>query len=61
MSDHALVANRTKNLTSVHGNIIWSVMPNLDIGLEHSIAELKTVAGDKGTIKRLQLSTTFRF
>ena len=61
MSEHALVANRTQSLTSVHGNIIWSVIPNLEIGVEHSIARLKTVAGDKGTIKRFQLSATFRF
>lgn len=61
MSEHALVANRTQSLTSIHGNIIWSVIPNFDIGIEHSIARLKTVVGDRGTIKRLQLSATFRF
>ena len=61
MNGNALVAARTKSLMSFHGNLIWSVMPNFDIGLEHSIAKLNTVAGDKGTIKRLQLSATFRF
>lgn len=61
MKGNAFVSKRTKSLISVHGNLIWSVLPNLEIGLEHSIAKLKTVDGDSGTIKRLQLSTTFRF
>ena len=61
VSGHALVADRTKSLSSVHGNLIWSVMPNVDIGIEHSLAKLKTVSGDQGTIKRLQLSAKYRF
>lgn len=61
MNNLALLFERTKSLLSVHSNIIWTVLPNLDIGVEYSTVKLKTVAGDKGSIKRLQLSTTFRF
>jgi hypothetical protein len=61
MNDDVLVADRTKSLLSFHGNLIWTILPNLDIGLEHSIAKLKTVSGGHGTIKRLQLSAKYRF
>ncbi|MGL1957301.1 MAG: hypothetical protein OCD00_08295 [Colwellia sp.] len=63
MSDHALVAARTKNLISIHGNIIWSVMPNFDIGFEHSIAELKLlqVIGKPLNVYNYQPSTTSRY
>lgn len=59
--EHALLADRTQKLTSFHGNVIWSIFPNFDIGIEHSIVKLTTVSGDHGNLKRLQLSTKFRF
>ncbi len=59
--EQTLIAKRTEKLFSFHGNLIWSAMPNLDIGIEHSIAKLRTVSGEVGTIKRLQLSTKYRF
>lgn len=61
MNNLALLFARTQSLLSVHSNIIWTVLPNLDIGVEYSTVKLKTVAGDKGSIKRIQLATTFRF
>lgn len=61
MSGHSLLADRTEKLTSFHGNLIWSVLPNLDIGIEHSIVKLTTVSGNRGTIKRIQLSTKYQF
>jgi hypothetical protein len=56
-----LTSSYIKTLTSFHANVIWSVMPNIDIGVEHSVVEQKKTYGERGNIKRLQLSTKVHF
>lgn len=55
------ISSFTKKLTSYHANIIWSAMSNMDIGIELSNANANIVSGERGNIKRLQLSTKVRF
>ncbi len=56
-----LTSSYIKTLTSFHANVIWSVMPNIDIVVEHSVVEQKKTYGERGNIKRLQLSTKVHF
>lgn len=60
-TNDAIYADYTEKLTSFHANIIWTIFPNLDVGIEHSIVDLTTVSGAEGKLKRVQLSTKFKF
>jgi hypothetical protein len=53
--------SNTKTLTSFHSNIIWSVTPHMEAGIEYSQVNLIKVSGAQGNIKRFQLSTKIRF
>lgn len=53
--------DNTQEITSVHGNIIWTVYPSFELGIEHSIVKLTENSGAEGNIRRIQLSTKYRF
>lgn len=54
-------SDSTEQLRSSHVNLLWTPVPNLTLGIEHSYVSKTSFAGNKGRIKRLQLSTIYRF
>ncbi len=56
-----LFDSNTEKLQSIHGNVIWKLGSSFEAGIEHSFAEVTKVSGETGKIRRLQLSTIYKF
>jgi hypothetical protein len=54
-----VTANKT--FQSVHANLIYSPIPQVDIGAEYIWAQRELENGDSGDLNRLQASVTYRF
>jgi hypothetical protein len=50
-----------RRLITSHVNLIWSPIPEVDIGAEFSFGQRITNAGQRGSIERGQFSTKFKF
>lgn len=54
-----LTAN--KEMVTFHGNLIATIIPPLDIGIEYSHAQRETEGGDSGSADRIQASAIYKF
>jgi hypothetical protein len=54
-------ANTNKSTRSAHANLIWSPVPNTDLGLEYIYGFRETEDGQKGHLNRLQASAKYAF
>lgn len=52
---------QNKYIKSYHVNIIWRLLPKVNLGLEISKAEREQVNGAKGNINRVQMSAKYEF
>jgi hypothetical protein len=56
------IANTTtKEVDSVHTNLIWSPVPSMDIGAEYIYGRREVKSGEHGEVNRIQGSVTYRF
>lgn len=46
---------------AVAGNLIWTILPKLDLGIEYRHARREIENGDEGTLDRLQFTTKYSF
>jgi len=63
-ADAALLAaggNPTKTATSVHANLIWTLAPKLDVGVEYMMADRELESGTDGDMSRLMFSAKYAF
>lgn len=51
----------TKNVYSAHANLIWTVLPKLDVGAELMWATRELENGDNGDLQRLQFHVKYSF
>jgi type II secretory pathway pseudopilin PulG len=51
----------TREVQSLSGNLIWTVLPKLDVGLELRLAERELESGASGELRRLQLHAKYSF
>ena len=51
----------TKRVHSLSGNLIWTVLPKLDIGVELRLANRELESGANGDLRRLQLHAKYSF
>lgn len=51
----------TRRVHSLSGNLIWTVLPKLDIGVELRLANRELESGDDGDLRRLQLHAKYSF
>jgi hypothetical protein len=54
-------ASTNKSTRSAHVNLIWSPVPNSDLGFEYIYADRETEDGLKGHLNRLQASAKYAF
>lgn len=54
-------AGTNKSTRSAHANLIWSPVPNTDVGIEYIYASRETEDGLKGHLNRLQASAKYTF
>lgn len=54
-------ANVTKNVSSVHANLIWTLLPQLDFGAEAMWATREIETGNNGDLSRLQFHVKYSF
>jgi len=54
-------AGTNKSTRSAHANLIWSPVPNADVGIEYIYASRETEDGLKGHLNRLQASAKYTF
>lgn len=54
-------ANVTKTVSSVHANLIWTVLPMLDVGAEAMWATREIETGNNGDLARLQFHVKYSF
>ena len=52
---------RNTEFKSFHTNLIWSITPKLDMGIEYAMATRKQENGESGDISRIQFSGKFKF
>lgn len=50
-----------KEFQSVHANLIWSIVPSVDLGIEYLHGYRETEFGDEGELNRIQLSAQYNF
>ena len=50
-----------RRLITSHVNLIWSPVPEVDMGVEFIYGQRITNAGQRGSIERGQFSTKFKF
>ncbi len=53
--------NVTRNVQSVAGNLIWSPLPKLDLGVELRLSERELESGDDGRLRRLHFHAKYSF
>mgnify|MGYP003456393381 FL=1 len=46
---------------AVAGNLYWTILPKLDLGIEYRHAQREIENGDDGTLDRLQFTTKYSF
>jgi hypothetical protein len=51
----------TRKVHSLSGNLIWTVLPKLDVGVELRLAERELESGAEGDLRRLQLHAKYSF
>ena len=51
----------TKRVHSLSGNLIWTVLPKLDVGVELRLANRELESGADGDLRRLQLHAKYSF
>ena len=51
----------TESLQSVHGALIYSPYPKLDVGVEYMIGKRELESGADGELKRLQMHVKYNF
>ena len=51
----------TRKVHSLSGNLIWTVLPKLDVGVELRLAERELESGVDGDLRRLQLHAKYSF
>lgn len=54
-------ANVTKSVSSLHANLIWTVLPMLDVGAEAMWATREIETGNNGDLTRLQFHVKYSF
>ena len=54
-------ANVTKSVSSLHANLIWTVLPMLDVGAEAMWATREIETGNNGDLTRLQFHIKYSF
>lgn len=54
-------ANVTESVSSVHANLIWTVLPMLDVGAEAMWATREIETGNNGDLTRLQFHVKYSF
>ena len=54
-------ASTNKSTRSAHANLIWSPVPNTDLGMEYIYGFRETEDGLKGHLNRLQASAKYTF
>lgn len=50
-----------KEFQSVHANLIWSIVPSVDLGIEYLHGYRETEFGDEGELNRIQFSAQYNF
>jgi len=51
----------TRKVHSLSGNLIWTVLPKLDVGVELRLAERELESGAEGDMRRLQVHAKYSF
>jgi hypothetical protein len=51
----------TKSVSSLSGNLIWTVLPKLDLGVELRLAERELESGADGDLRRLHFHAKYSF
>ena len=59
--DDAIAAGLNDTASSIHVNLIYNILPKLDIGAEIMYAERELVNGTDGDFTRLQFSAKYAF
>src|SRR3546814_15122644 len=54
-------ANVTESVSSLHANLIWTVLPMLDVGAEAMWATREIETGNNGDLTRLQFHVKYSF
>lgn len=62
-NDMSVVLNPdvNKEFQSVHANLIWSPVPQVDLGIEYLYGYREVESGDNGELNRIQFSATYNF
>jgi hypothetical protein len=53
--------NANKEFQSVHANLIWSIVPNVDLGIEYLHGYREVESGADGELNRIQFSAQYNF
>jgi len=56
-----LLEATSKEMQSVHVNLIWSIVPSVDLGIEYLHGYREVESGDEGELNRIQLSAQYNF
>jgi len=57
----AALANEFERLYTGHVNLIWSPVPQVDLGIEYIYGKQRLVDGQSGALNRVQAAAKFRF
>jgi hypothetical protein len=57
----ALLDATSKEMQSVHVNLIWSIVPSVDLGIEYLHGYREVESGADGELNRIQLSAQYNF
>jgi len=57
----ALLDATSKEMQSVHVNLIWSIVPSVDLGIEYLHGYREVESGAEGELNRIQLSAQYNF
>ena len=57
----AVSSVQNKRIYTMHVNLIWSPVPNVDTGIEYMWEKREIQSGQNGDLNRLQVSTKFKF
>jgi len=61
-NDVAIVPDTTnKEFQSVHANLIWSIVPSVDLGVEFLHGYREVESGDEGELNRIQFMAMYNF
>jgi len=57
----ATLAVQNTELVATYANLIWSPVPQVDLGVEYTWQERKVASGQHGFLNRVQMSSKFKF